>query len=76
MVTIVVDCFSFKARCECILPLGHEGNHACDCGGEWDQDGHAQALPIAEGLYTRRMLMAEREGKTASTGDADVRDPA
>lgn len=51
--------------CECILPDGHDGLHACDdrCGGQWavDDQGHNVPAALPSGQPSRPLdLSGER----------------
>lgn len=40
-----ITCDQQKARCSCILPPEHQGDHECECGGRWDRDGVPTRMP-------------------------------
>jgi hypothetical protein len=46
IVPVSGGCPSAKARCLCIHAEGHDGPHACNCGGSWDANGNVITFPL------------------------------
>lgn len=44
----VVICGLREAKCECVLPQGHDGPHECDpgCNGSWDFDERGNFVTV------------------------------
>jgi hypothetical protein len=39
-------CGERVAECVCALPIGHEIEHRCSCGGSWRQGENGNILPV------------------------------